>query len=260
MTNFKIALEDYYNTENPGRTEDYYLIDTYIVPTNKRRIVMYVAHAPLATARKVSRIYYEMPVNPIYASMFDRDAEPGETLPSVGPLMVTHDVPEEHTVSTYINAVIAAVGRGPESGHLSLWKNEFDRLDAIGKDIHETFGRRSAANKLISYWTPMRRNVMEILSAVGIKPPAANGSLPSPWHSPASASPVGAGAAAVLGPAGSPGRSSTASRRRRSAERRRRATRRKSNSDPTRLTEYNTDPVTGKRYRRRRPNSDPKDD
>jgi hypothetical protein len=98
---------------------------------------------------------------------------------------------------------------------------------------------------------------MDILQEVGVKIPNEAGRLPSPWHSPAAAAAV---ATAITSPTALI-RSSSSSRRRRSSLRRRRATRRKTTSDPINLkpkNHFNTDPVTGKRYRRRQPNSDPK--
>jgi hypothetical protein len=277
-------VEDFYNTRNPHAGE-YHFIGDYIVPTNKRRIVIYIAHGPIATARKISRIYYKLPVNPIYANMFDADAEPGETLPAEGPLFKLFDVPAEHTASTLIDVIIEEVGRGSEEGHLALWTSEVTRVDAIGRAAGETFPRRRAANKIVSYWMPMRRNVMEILTTAGIKFPgaAAAPAVGAPAVAAVNAPAVGAPAVAAVGapvvdapevaavdaPAvgsrtssfgGTPGRSSSGTRRRRLAERLRRKTRTKSNSDPSRLTEYYTDPATGKRMRRRRPNSDPRED
>ncbi len=257
--NFKLSVEDFYNTRDPHR-EEYHLLGDYIVPTSKRRIVMYVAHGPIATARKISRIYYKLPVNPIYANMFDADAEPGETLPADGPLFKLFDVPAEHTASTLIDAIIAAVGAGPEEGHRALWASEVARVDAIGRAAGETFPRRRAANKIVSYWMPMRRNVMEILGAAGITLPGAAAGAAAPAAAGAAGA-AGAGAASRTSSfGGTPGRSSSGTRRRRLAERLRRKTRTKSNSDPSRLTEYYTDPATGKRMRRRRPNSDPRDE
>jgi hypothetical protein len=246
--NFKLALEEFYNTRNP-HVGEYHLVGDYIVPTNKRKIVIYVAHGPLETARKISRIYYMLPVNPIYANMFDADADPDKTLPSDGPLFHIFDIPADHENATAF--VVADIAGVPAASRLSPWTNEFTRLEAISASEEETFARRRGANKVVSYWTPMRRNIMETLRAVGIKLPGAA----------AAAAPAVEGAGSRTSSfGGTPGRSSTNTRRRRSAERRRRATRRKSTGDPNRLTEYYTDPATGKRMRRRRPNSDPKDD
>ena len=255
LHNFKVALEDFFNTQDPGRTEDYYLIGDFVVPRNKRKVVIYVAHAPLGVARKISRIYYVLPVNPIFAHVFDDDVEPGETLPGEGPLLHTFDVPADRTAAGFVDAIIADVAAGPEEGRLASWSAEIARMRTIGETPGESFPRRRAANKVTQFWTPLRTRMMEILHEVGIKAPTNAGRLPSPWRSPAAAaSSVNAGPAA-------PVRSSSASRRRRSSLRRRRMTRRHTTSDPANTRPkniYNTDPVTGKRYRRRQPNSDPK--
>lgn len=279
LKNFKLSVEDFYNTRNPHR-EKYHLLGDYIVPTNKRRLVMYVAHGPIDTARKISRIYYRLPVIPFYANMFDADAEPDETLPADGPLFKLFDVPAEHTASTLIDAIIAEVGRESEEDHLAPWTSEIARVNAIGKSERESLPRRRAANKLINFWTPLRGIIMEIIGAAGIILPDAAAAAVN-----AGAGGVGAGSrTSSFG--GTPGRSSSGTRRRRLAERLRRRTRTKSNSDPSRRTPpniYNTvlrttrpvhhndniftlrnisnsEPEIIKRVRRRRANSDPKDD
>lgn len=253
LHNFKVALEDFFNTQDPGRAEDYYLIGDFVVPRNKRKVVMYVAHAPLATARKVSRIYFVLPVSPIYVHAFDDDAEPGVTLPSEGPLLHTFDVPADRTAAGFVDAIVAEVAAGPEEGRLASWSAEITRMRTIGETPGETFPRRRAANRVVQFWSPLRTRIMEILTEVGINVPHA-GRLPSPWRpAAAAASPANAAVAA-------PVRSSSSARRRRSSLRRR-MTRRRSTSDPINTRPkniYNTDPVTGKRHRRRQPNSDPK--
>jgi hypothetical protein len=256
LHNFKVSLEDFFNTQNPGQIEDYYLIGDFVVPRNKRNIIIYVAHEPLGTAQQVSRIYYTLPVNPIYAPIFDEDIEPGETLPSAGPLLHTFNIPVGYSATTFVDAIIADVATGPEEGRLASWTSEIARMRTIGETAGESFSRRRAANKIIHFWTPMRKSILDILHEVGIKIHNDEGRLPSPWRSPA----------AVITPAASPVlpvRSSSASRRRRSSQRRRRATRRRTTSDPTNLRPkniYNVDPVTGKRVRRRRAESDPRND
>jgi hypothetical protein len=257
LHNFKASLEDFFNTQNPGQREDYYLIGDFIVPQNRRKIIMYVAHEPLATARKVSRIYFTLPVNPDYTHMFDHAVGPGETIPSMGPLLHTFDVPDEYTAATFVDAIIADVADGPEEGRLVSWNTEISRVRAVSETAGTTFLVRRTASKLTQFWLPMRASIMNILQEVGIKIPNEAGRLPSPWR-PASA----ASASSVPSPTALVRSSSSSSRRRRrSSHRRRRATRRKTTSDPDNLKPkeyFNIDPVTGKLLRRRQPNSDPK--
>jgi hypothetical protein len=257
LHNFKVSLEDFFNTQNPGQTDDYYMIGDFIVPQNRRKLIIYVAHEPLATARKVSRIYFTLPVDPAYTHMFDNVVGPGETIPSMGPLLHTFDVPDEYNAATFVDAIIADVAAGPEEGRLVSWNTEISRVRAVSEMAGTTFLVRRTATKLTQFWSPLRTRIMDILQEVGVKIPNEAGRLPSPWHSPAAAAAV---ATAITSPTALI-RSSSSSRRRRSSLRRRRATRRKTTSDPINLkpkNHFNTDPVTGKRYRRRQPNSDPK--
>jgi hypothetical protein len=258
LHNFKISLEDFFNTQNPGQTEDYYLIGDFVVPQNRRKIIMYVAHEPLVTARKVSRIYFTLPVDPAYSNMFDHVVGPGETIPSMGPLLHTFDVPDEYTAATFVDAIIADVADGPEEGRLVSWQTEISRVRAVSETAGTTFLVRRTASKLTQFWSPLRTRIMDILHEVGINIPNEAGRLPSPWRSAAVA------AAGIEGSVpNAPVRSSSSNRRRRSSQRRRRTTHRKTTTDPTNLKPkdfFNTDLVTGKRLRRRRPNSDPKDD
>jgi hypothetical protein len=253
LHNFKVSLEDFFNTQNPGQTDDYYMIGDFIVPQNRRKLIIYVAHEPLATARKVSRIYFTLPVDPAYTHMFDHVVGPGETIPSMGPLLHTFDVPDEFNAATFVDAIIADVADGPEEGRLVSWNAEIARVRAVSETAGTTFLVRRTATKLTQFWSPMRTRIMDILQEVGVNIPNEAGRLPSPWHPAAAAATITSPAALV--------RSSSSSRRRRSSLRRRRATRRKTTSDPNNLrprNHFNTDPVTGKRYRRRQPNSDPK--
>lgn len=262
ITNFTVALEQYFNTEDPGRTDSYYLIDSYVVVHSKRSLVIYVAHAPLATARKISRIYYVMPVNPLHALLFNDVG----LIPSEGPLIHTFDVPEEYpTAVGFVNAIVADSLTGPANRHMAPWNSEMTRVRGIAESPAESFARRSNATRLMRFWGPMRESIMGALRHVNIRVPDAAGHLPAPWRSPvASASPANApaAAAAMRTSSGTRRRRSEERRRLSSARRRRHAPRRKSTSDPddVRVLGYRRDPVTGKLVRQRRPNSDPKDD
>lgn len=259
LHNFKVALEDFFNTQDPGRTEDYHLIGDYVVPRNKRNIVIYVAHAPLATARKMSRIYFVLPVSPIHANMFDDDAEPGATLPSAGPLLHTFDIPDDHTAPEFINAIIAEVATGPEEGRLASWTSEISRVRTLAETAGVPFPMRRGASKIAQFWSPLRASILDILHKVGIKVPSAAGELPAPWR------PAAAALSAAPSPAAPVATSSSERRRRHSSQRRRNAaaaarrTVRRITGDPSNGLGYVRDPVTGKLTRRRRPNSDPKD-
>lgn len=251
IKNFNVALADYFNTEDPGRTEHYHLIGDYVIPHTKRSIMLYVAHSPLASARKITRVYYVLPVNASHAPMFDKTG----LIPSEGPLLHTFDVPAEYpTASAFVEAIVADSATGPANRRFTSWDTEIERVKRIAETPGETFLNRRTATKLVQFWSPLRESIMKVLKHVKIILP---GATAAPWrhHSASSSrtsSPTNMPAALA--------RSSSGSRRRRSSERRRRATRRKSTSDPVNLNPlgYVRDPVTGKLMRRRQPNSDPK--
>jgi hypothetical protein len=260
ITNFTVALAQYFNTEDPGRTESYYLIDAYVFVHSKRSIVLYIAHAPLATARKITRIHYVMPVNALYAHLFHEEG----LVASEGPLIHTFDVPAEYpTAVGFVNAIVADSLTGPANRRMATWVSEMTRVRGIANTPEESFVRRSNATKILNFWTPLQTSIMGALRHVNIHVPDAAGHLPGPWRSPAtSVSPANAPAPAMRTSSGTRRRRSEERRRRLSSIRRRHAPRRKSTSDPddVRVLGYRIDPVTGKVTRRRRPNSDPKDD
>lgn len=247
IKNFNVALADYFNTEDPGRTEHYHLIGDYVIPHTKRSIMLYIAHSPLASARKITRVYYVLPVNASDAPMFD---EAG-LLPSEGPLLHTFNVPAAYpTASAFVEAIVADSATGPENRRFTSWGAEIERVKRVAETPGVTFFNRRAATKLVQFWSPLRESIMKVLRRVKIILPDA---AAAPWHPrPASSSPTNMPVAL--------NRSSSGTRRRRSSARRRRATRRKTTSDPVNLNPlgYIRDPVTGKLMRRRQPNSDPK--
>lgn len=247
IKNFNVALADYFNTEDPGRTEHYHLIGDYVIPHTKRSIMLYIAHSPLASARKITRVYYVLPVDASHASIFDE----ARRMPSEGPLLHTFDVPAAYpTASAFVEAIVADSATGPENRRFTSWGAEIERVKRVAETPGVTFFNRRAATKLVQFWSPLRESIMKVLRRVKIILPDA---AAAPWHPrPASSSPSNMPVALA--------RSSSGTRRRRSSARRRRATRRKTTSDPVNLNPlgYIRDPVTGKLMRRRQPNSDPK--
>lgn len=280
LYNFKFSIQNDLKMLDPGHRVDYHIIDAFVTKINVRKIMIYIAHGKLESARKVSSIYYTLPTDEHDGSFF-MGRTISHSLPSSGPIVKTFNVPERfETTTDFINAIVAETGANADKSiHIVAWGDEIENQEAIGR-APGPIGVRRNANRLARYMTEMREKVLKILCEVNIKVPGVECVVPA---APASASPAGGAGAA---PVGSPGRSSTATRRRRSSARRRLMTRRKSNSDPARLTPpniYNTvlratrparhngniftlrnisnaEPGIIKRVRRRRSNSDPKDD
>jgi hypothetical protein len=254
LLNFTRALEEHFNTDDPGRTEVYHFIGDFVGPNNKRRAVFYVAHSDIATARRITRIEYVMPVAPIPAALlFGGDGV--ITLPAEGPLINIIDIPEGQTAQEYVAATIAATmdAAAPLPQRLALWDSEITRVEAIRDLEGENEVRRRAAANIIAFWMNMRRELLNSLYAVYIRVQRPGRELSPPLQSPnavVEAVNIDAPVAPVM---------SESSERRRWRPRRRSTPRRKT-TDPSPLNRYDRDPVTGKRTRRRRPNSDPKDD
>ena len=286
LHNFKVALEDHFNTEDPGRTENYYCLGIFLPPRgNKRQLKIYITHSPRPRERKMTTMDYVMPVAPEFADTFGSPI--ARTLPSRGPTMQTHTLADDETTKDFIFRTVGPLAE-PEN-RMSPWKVEMTKAqrardtppdaDASEDTRHRMEERREKAGRFFEYWSAMYAPIMRTLGGAGIHVPGEDGQLSPAWRSPAR-SPAAAEMPAL------PVRSSSATRRRRSSARRRRMTRRKSNSDPSRLTPpnvYNTVPKIArhtrrndniftlrnisninsaavKRVRRRRPNSDPKDD
>jgi hypothetical protein len=254
LHNFKVAVEEHFNTEDPGRTENYYCVGIFVSPRgNKRQLKIYIIHSPLASERKVTTMDYVMPVAPEFADTFGSPI--ARVLPSRGPNMHAHTLVGGETVKDFIYRTVGPLAE-PEN-RMSPWSREMAHAQRIRNSPDQPESRRDNAGRFFAYWSAMYEPIMRTLGAAGIHVPHEDGQLSPAWRSPArAASPAEAPAL--------PTRSSSATRRRRSSERRRRRlTSRKKNSDPTNIRpseRYNTDPVTGKKLRRRRPNSDPKDD
>lgn len=283
LHNFKVAVEDYFNKEDPGRRESYYCVGITISPRAKHTLKLFITQRP---GRKVIIIEYRMPVAPEFADIFGSPV--ARTLPSRGPHMVAHDLVGRESERDFIFRTVGPTA--PPENRMVFWKSEMVKAQRVrdtlpdpdaSEDTRDRQESRShAAGRMLEYWTDMYEPIMRALAEAGIHMPREDNQFSSPWRSPA-ASPVAVEVPAL------PGRSSTATRRRRSSVRRRRATRRKSTSDPTRRTPPNifnivpaigrrsarrndniftprnishTEPEVGKRVRRRRANSDPKDD
>lgn len=247
MVNLGRALDHQFYIEDPGREDIFQLVDDCVGPNNKRHTMFYIAHGPVATARRLTRMEYTLPVGPIPAIlMFGGDGE--TTLPAIGPDFTTIDVPEGSTAAATVAAEIAATLGGPAAGRLASWSAEIIRVSAIRDNPAETPARRQGASNIIRFWEDMRTQVHAALfvhvQQVGAAP------LASPPPSPV----VEAEVEAPVGTSSSERR-----RRRRSrTPRRNRSRSRRLTGDPNNGLGYERNAVTGKLTRRRRPNSDPK--
>ena len=253
MVNLKRALAHELYVEDPGRDDIFRLVGDFVGPNNKRHCVFYVAHGPIETARRLTRIDYTMPVGPIPAVLlFDGDGE--STLPARGPDFTHVDVPDDSTAVAVVAAAVAATAGGAAADRLAPWGMEIDRVSGVRDNPAETAARRQGASNIVRFWQDMRRQVTEALFHFVQRPGAALASPPPSPPSPPAAPPA------------PPVATSSSERRRRSSQRRRNAvaaaarnrTVRRSTGDPNNGLGYERDPVTGKLTRRRRPNSDPK--
>lgn len=283
LHNFKVAVEDHFNKEDPSHTESYYCVGITVAPRANRTLKLFITQRP---GRKVTIIEYRMPVAPEFADMFGSPV--ARTLPSRGPDMVEHDLEGRETERDFIFRTVGP--RAPPENRMVFWKSEMAKAqhvrdtlpdpDASEDTRNRQETRRERAGRMLEYWTDMYEPIMRALAEAGIHMPREDNQYSSPWRSPAS-SPAAVDVPALLV------RSSSASRRRRSSERRHRATHRRRTSDPTRFTPpnifnivpkiskharrtadhniftprniSNTEPDAVKRVRRRRANSDPKD-
>jgi hypothetical protein len=248
MVNLGQALDHQFYVENPGREDIFQLIDDCVGPNNKRHTVFYVSHGPVATARRLTRMEYTLPVGPIPATlMFDGDGE--TTLPAIGPDFTTIDVPEGSTAAATVAAEIAATLGGPAAGRLASWSAEIIRVSAIRDNPAETPARRQGASNIIRFWEDMRPQVHAALF-VHVQQPGA-----APLAPPLPAPEVVAEVEALVSSSNEnrQRRRSRTPRRNRNRSRSRRLT-----DDPNNGLGYERNAVTGKLTRRRRPNSDPK--
>jgi hypothetical protein len=246
MINFRRALDHQFYMEDPGRDIVFHLVGDFVGPNNKRHVVFYVAHGPVATARRLTRVEYTLPVAPIPATlMFDGDGY--MTLPAIGPNFATIDVPEGSTAAATVAAAIAATLGGPAAGRLASWEEEIARVSGVRDNPVEPPPRRQGAINIIRFWEDMRPQVHAALF-VHVQPPGA-APLASPPPSPI-----------VASLPQTPVATSSGERRRRNRSRtaRRRSSTRRVTGDPNNGLGYQRDSVTGKLTRRRRPNSDPK--
>ena len=253
LVNFRRALDHQFYLEDPGRPDVFHYAGDFVGPNNKRRVVFYVAHGPLETARRLTRVDYVMPVGPIHAVLlFGGDGE--TTMSATGPDFSVIDVPEGQTAEATVAAEIAATAMLPAPQRLALWEAEIARITDMRDNPDETLPRRQTASNILRFWDQMRRDILAILfvnvqgPGVALAPPAAP---PLPMID--------------AGPVAHVATSSSERRRRRDSARRRsrnanaaRRTTRRATSDPDNGLGYTRDPVTGKLTRRRRPNSDPK--
>ena len=254
LVNLGRALDHQFYLEDPGRADVFQLVGDFVGPNNKRRTVFFIAHGPIATARRLTRVEYTLPVGPIPATLlFGGDGR--TTLPAAGPEFSTLDVPDGQTAAAVVAAAVAATAAGPIQQRLESWEAEIARVSGIRDNPAEPPARRQGASNIMRFWRDIRGQVLEVLFAriqrPEVAPPA---SPPPPPPSPA------------VTPPAAPVATSSSERRRRNTLRRNRnaaaavrnrATRRIT-GDPNNGLGYERDPVTGKLTRRRQPNSDPK--
>ena len=250
MVNLRRALDHQFYMEDPGRDIVFNLVGDFVGPNNKRRTVFYVAHGPVATAKRLTRMEYTMPVGPIPATlMFGGDGE--TTLPAVGPDFATIDVPDGSTAVATVAAEIAATLGGPVAERLASWDAELVRVATIRDNPAEQAVRRQGASNIIRFWEDMRPQIHAALFVHVQRVDAAP--LASPMASPL-ASPLASEVQALVSSSENRRRRNTLNRNRnRNHNRTRRVT-----GDPNNGLGYERNAVTGKLTRRRRPNSDPK--
>lgn len=250
---FRTALEKEFNAEDPGRSEQFYLVADHIGTKNKRQLILYISHAAPETATKYTRVSYKLPVSAEASPLFGGEGD--EIIPSEGPTFETHTINpgslmtaiaahnrEEAPWATEIQRV-RGVRDGAEEGSkmrraannvLKFWAESrdhvFDEVYYISIRIRRTLSGRSASSS-----TPRRTTSRRITSRNG-KPRSLKVSSYKPWSARATA------------------RASSSYQRSRTS-----SAKRKPNSDPS-VARLPRDPVTGKIIRRRRPNSDPKDE
>jgi hypothetical protein len=250
IANLSRALAHEFHIEDPGRAEVFRLVGDFVGPNNKRRCVFYIAHGPIETARRLTRIDYTMPVGPISAVLlFGGDGE--STLPARGPDVTTVDVPADSTAAAVVAAAIAATAAGPAAERLAPWELEINRVSGVRDNPAESAVRRQGASNIVRFWQDMRRQVTDALFEHVQRPGAVAPASPPPPPP----SPPGAPPAPLIATSSSERR--RRSQRRRNAAANRNRTVRRATGDPNNGLGYTRDPVTGKLTRRRRPNSDP---
>jgi hypothetical protein len=161
MNQFKVAMEQYFPDEEPGRTMRLNLIGEFVA-RDKRKIVLYVAQGNPATTGIVTRIIYVMPV-PEAASRLFGDEE--DTLPPEGPKFTTFDNFAPKTAEQFVAENIALV-----PGIAGNWLSEVRRIRAA-REVEPAGPRKSTMKNILLYWKDMRSRVYDALYQANVRMP-----------------------------------------------------------------------------------------
>lgn len=238
-------LEKEFDIEDPGRTDQFYLVADHVSTKNKRQIYLYVAHAAPEVARAYTRVSYVMPVSPEGAPLFGGD----DLMPADGPTFETVRIPAGSTVD-------AEIAR--RSTNEAPWAAEIARVRGVYDSAEDGSKVKRAAKNVLVFWKDMRERIYDEIYSLYIRirrtasGRAASSATPRATSKRRTSSRGHSGPRSVV-------KSSSRLSSARATYRRTTSPAYKSNSDPA-IQRLPRDPVTGKIIRRRRPNSDPKDE
>lgn len=242
---FRKELEKEFDIEDPGRTEQFYLVGDYVGTKNKRQIYLYIAHAAPDKARVYTRVSYLLPVSQEAAPLFGED----DLIPAEGPTFEIVRIPADSTVESEITRRLTTE---------APWAAEIARVRGVYEAAEDGSKMKRAAKNVLLFWKDMRERVYDEIYSLYIRiRRTASGRMAS------SATPRATSKRRTSSRRHSSPRSVVGSTPRlssaRATYRRTTSPAYKSNSDPA-IQRLPRDPITGKIIRRRRPNSDPKDE
>jgi hypothetical protein len=241
---FRKDLEKEFDIEDPGRTEQFYLVADHVSTKNKRQIYLYVSHAAPEVARAYTRVSYVLPVSPEGAPLFGGD----DLMPAEGPTFET----------TRVSAGSIDTEIARRSTNEAPWAAEITRVKGVYDSAVDGSKVKRAAKNVLIFWKDLRERIYDEIYSLYIRirrtasGRAASSATPRATSKRRSSSRSHSGPRSMV-------KSSTRLSSARATYRRTSTTVYKSNSDPA-IQRLPRDPVTGKIIRRRRPNSDPKDE
>ena len=159
INQFKVAMEQYFPDEEPGRTMRLNLMGEFVA-RDKRKIVLYVAQGKPEVTGIVTRIIYVMPV-PEAASRLFGDVK--DTLPSEGPKFTTFDNFAPKTAEQFVTENIALV-----PGMAGDWLSEVRRIRAA-REVEPDGGRKVTMKNILLYWKDMRSRVYDALYQANVR-------------------------------------------------------------------------------------------
>jgi hypothetical protein len=248
---FRKALEKEFDAEDPGRSEQHYLVADHIGTKSKRQLTLYITDKDPEKAKKYVRVSYKLPVSAEGSPLFDGDGD--EILPAEGPTFTTVEVPAG-------SSVVAEIAKHLENE--APWASEIERVQGVYESAKEGSKIKRTAKNIIVFWKEMRERVYDEVYYISIRirrrlsgrpaeslTPRVRTTRRSTRNRPSQPRAVSAS------PPPEPRHITPPAHTRKAKT----PPRHKPNSDPS-VPRLPRDPVTGKIIRRRRPDSDPKDE